>query len=227
MKMLSSGQALDALIPVDCVSSTELSGKVHSRQETLMGDAEIRPALRERLNLLIGNDEDTAIIEELGICRGQVRVDLAVVNGTIHGYEIKSERDSLRRLAGQAALYNRVFDQVSLVVADRHIPEALDIVPVWWEILMFKPTDKGIRFTTARRARKNPGRDSRSLVEFLWLDDAIALLEKHKASRGVRGKPRRLVWDRVCEIIPVNEIGDAVRASLKARAMQPEPVSLS
>ena len=35
-------------------------------------------------------------VEELGVCRGRVRVDVAVVNGTLHGYEIKSDRDSLR-----------------------------------------------------------------------------------------------------------------------------------
>ena len=47
------------------------------------------------------------ILDELGICRGRVRIDLTVVNGLLHGYEIKSERDTLARLETQADLYGR------------------------------------------------------------------------------------------------------------------------
>jgi hypothetical protein len=38
--------------------------------------------------------------------------------------------------------------------------------------------------------------------------------------RGARGKPRELVWDRVCEHFDVTEIAAAVRERLKARATQ-------
>ncbi len=75
----------------------------------------------------------------------------------------------------------------------------------------------GIRLRTIRRARKNPSRDSRSLAELLWLDDAMALLEQREATRGVRGKPRRMVWDRVCETFDLDEVASAVRMRLKAR----------
>jgi hypothetical protein len=195
--------------------------------EPMLGDVEIRPALRTRLSSALDIDEDTAIIEELGLCRGLVRIDLAVVNGTIHGYEIKSERDSLRRLAGQVAIYSRVLDQATLVVGTRHIAEALKIVPVWWGILRFETAIGNLRFKRVRRGSRNPGRDVRSLVELLWLDDAIALLERHNAVRGVMGKPRRVVWDRLCETVAVDEIAAAVRARLKARINPPIPVPLS
>ena len=33
---------------------------------------------------------------------------MTLVSGTLHGYEIKSDRDSLRRLARQVALYSAV-----------------------------------------------------------------------------------------------------------------------
>lgn len=61
-------------------------------------DADIRSVLRSRLSFQHAAEADTVVIEELGLCRGQVRVDVSVVNGLLHGYEIKSDRDSLRRL---------------------------------------------------------------------------------------------------------------------------------
>jgi len=188
-----------------------------------LADADIRPALRSLLLAAHGNDPDTMLLEELGICRGQVRVDLAVVNGSVHGYEIKSDRDSLRRLAGQVEVYSRVLDSATLVVGDRHLAEALKFLPKWWGVLRFDATSGKPRFRTVRRAARNPCRDPRSLVELLWLDDALALLEGAEAARGVRGKPRCVVWDRVCEKLSIDEIALAVRSRLKARATQPAP----
>ena len=192
-----------------------------------LGDADIRPPLRTRLRAAYLRDVDTVVLEELGLCRGQVRVDLAVVNGILHGYEIKSDRDSLRRLAGQVGLYGKVLDRATLVVGRSHLDEAMDLVPEWWEVLLIRPTPKGVQFKTVRRGRKNSGRDPRALVELLWLDHAIALLDQRDAARGVRSKPRRVVWDRVCECFDVDEIAAAVRSHLKARAVIPAPVPQS
>src|SRR5208283_5148275 len=88
-------------------------------------DAGLRPALRSRILAYQDATTDTVIIEELGICRGRVRIDMAIVNGLFHGYEIKSDRDSLSRLFGQIDLYGKVLDRATLVVGDHHIVEAL------------------------------------------------------------------------------------------------------
>jgi hypothetical protein len=189
-----------------------------------LGDGDIRLALRSRLQVKHAHEAETVIIEELGLCRGQVRIDLAVVNGILHGYEIKSDRDSLRRLERQVECYSRVVDRATLVVGERHLVGALNLVPEWWGVLRIRPTSKGLQFRSVRGGRKNPCRDPRSLVELLWLDDALTLLVKNSAARGVRGKPRRLVWDRVCEKFSVEEIAAAVRARLKARAVPRDPV---
>jgi len=194
-----------------------------SKRDVILGDADIRPALRAHLLAKHAHEGDTAIIEELGMCRGQVRVDLAVVNGVLHGYEIKSDRDSLRRLDGQVDLYSKVLDRATLVVGDRHLGEALDMIPAWWGVVRVRSTSRGPRFKAVRRERKNPGKDPRALVELLWLDDAIALLARRDAARGIRGKPRHLVWDRVCERFDADEIAAAVRAHLKARAATQAP----
>jgi hypothetical protein len=181
-------------------------------------DADIRPALRASLLSNIASESDTVIVEEMGVCRGRVRVDIAVVNGALHGYEIKSDRDSLRRLVTQIECYGKVLDRATLVVAERHLPGALKILPTWWGVICVRETPRGQLFTTIRSGRKNPHRDPRALAELLWLEDALALLEERQVARGVRGKPRRLVWDRLCEHLSLDEIAAAVRARLKARA---------
>ena len=191
--------------------------------ERTFGDPAIRSALRSFVLTKRAYKVDTILIEELGICRGRVRVDLAVVDDLLHGFEIKSDRDSLRRLARQVTYYSRVLDKATIVVGKSHLDEALKVVPIWWGVLLYQPSPKGLNFKMRRRGRKNPQRDPRSLVELLWLDEAIALLEARDVARGVRGKPRRFVWDRVCEYIELDELADTVRAILKGRSMQQAP----
>jgi hypothetical protein len=186
-------------------------------------DAEIRAALRERLLRRHANDADTVLIEELGLRRGSVRVDLAVVNGSLHGFEIKSDRDTLKRLAGQVELYSQVFDRATLVVGERFAPLATSLVPEWWGIVRVSRKRSVLRFTTLRRSRVNPERNVRVLAELLWAAHVLALLEERGTAKGVRGKPRRLLWDRLCESFSVNEIATAVRERLKASSGSEAP----
>ena len=66
-----------------------------------MRDSDIREVLLDSWQKKYFSDESTRVFEELGLCQGDARVDVAVVNGSIHGFEIKSERDSLDRLSNQ------------------------------------------------------------------------------------------------------------------------------
>lgn len=190
-----------------------------------LADSDIRPALRAQLFSQHASEPETVILDELGVCRGQVRIDVAVVNGIVHGYEIKSDRDSLHRLAAQVELYSKVLDRATIVVGRRHLDEALTVVPSWWGVLRVESTPSGTRFVSQRRGASNRQRDARALVEFLWLPDALALLEERGAAQGVRGKSRRFVWDRICERIGIDEIAEAVRSQLKARAGSTNPPS--
>ncbi|MBI2570191.1 MAG: sce7726 family protein, partial [Candidatus Schekmanbacteria bacterium] len=148
-----------------------------SDEAAVLGDADIRPALRSRLFDRHADLPDTVIVEELGVCRGRVRVDVAVVNGTLHGFEIKSDHDSLRRLGVQVGHYGKVLDRATPVVGERHLSQALDAVPAWWGVLCVRRAARDHRFETVRCESENPGRDPRSLVELLWLEDALALLQ--------------------------------------------------
>ena len=101
-------------------------------REPPIRDAEVRPALRRYLQREKSAYPNMLLIEELGLCQGQARIDLLTVSGVLHGYEIKSNRDRLTRLVSQAATYSRVLDRVTLVVCPRHVEAALQLVPTWW-----------------------------------------------------------------------------------------------
>ena len=189
-------------------------------REAAPGDREIRDALLSILRESHAGDDDVALVEELGLCRGEVRVDVTLVNGTLHGYEIKSDRDSLRRLARQVDRYSAVLDRATLVVGERHLLDAASVIPAWWEILLAHVTPTGLALTQLRAGQVNGDRDRRALVELLWLDDALALLAARNAVRGFRSKPRRDVWNRVCEIYDVDEIAAVVRDRLRARPVR-------
>lgn len=180
-------------------------------------DSCIRFALCEILHSQEKGESDSIIIEELGLCRGQSRVDVALVSGIMHGFEIKSDRDSLTRLSQQCEMYSRIFDKTTLVVGSRHYSKALSLIPEWWGVLRVEQSDIGPTFVRERAEKANPGRESRAIVELLWLDEAIGALEERNAARGARSKPRKIVWDRVCEILSIDEISAIVRERLKVR----------
>ena len=190
--------------------------------DTVTPDASaIRDALRATLSSHRSDVKSPLVLEELGICRGQVRVDLAVVDDVFHGYEIKSDRDNLRRLVRQVDFYSDVFDRATLVVGDRHLSEATDSLPRWWGITRFVIKEGRVVFRPIRHARPNPGRVPRALVEFLWRDEVLTLLKARDLDIGVRSKPRRELWDRMCSYFELDDIADAVKAHLTARKDAP------
>src|ERR1043165_6227884 len=99
----------------------------------LLRDIDIRRALRRFVEP--ADRTDTVVIEELGIGKHAVRVDMAIVNGSMHAYEIKSDVDTLRRLSVQAEHYGKCFDQITLVVGPKHVKVARASVPKWWGLV--------------------------------------------------------------------------------------------
>jgi hypothetical protein len=127
----------------------------------------------------------------------------------------------LRRLNSQVEAYGKVFDRLTLVVGERHVAVAKRSIPTWWGLIRASSGKDGPGFSVVRKAKPNPARDARALVELLWADDALALLEAHGAARGLRGKPKRLLWDRIAADFRIGEIAAAVRRQLKARVGVP------
>ncbi|MCC7418620.1 MAG: sce7726 family protein [Acidobacteria bacterium] len=183
-----------------------------------MTDARIRRALRARLEALHRGARDTKIFDELGLCEGRARVDMAVVHHRLEGFEIKSDQDSLARLDDQQRLYSKVFDRMTVVAHGAHVPRVLERVPPWWGVMQALGIGAAIvAFVERRPAAQNPARDPLALAQLLWRDEAIAILERRGLDHGVRSRPRRHAWRRASEAIAIDELAAEVRDALKLR----------
>ncbi len=216
-RLASRGCGLEGFAPAKLSMCSSNHSPVADSTSIVPDDAALRRVLRIKLEAEHFTETDTVIVDELGLCRGQNRVDVAVVNGSLHGYEIKSDRDTLRRLPAQVEMYGRVLDRVTLVVGEKHLIAATKLVPKWWGVTVAAQRRDQPVLRAVRKGRKNPSRNPRALAELLWLSEAMALLEARGLAVGVRGKPRAAVWDRVCEHLSLDEVAAAVRAALKTR----------
>ena len=181
-----------------------------------MREIEIRRALR-LLILREFADRDTRVVDELAICEGAARIDMAAVNGSLHGYEIKSAQDTLQRLSDQSVAYSRIFDFVTLVTAKRHLRAARVLLPKWWGILVVEDPDKIVTLRQVRRPKRNRGVDAYSQAQLLWRDEALAILDAFNLARGIRSKPRRQLCERLVANLDIDMVADAVRRTLKNR----------
>lgn len=182
-----------------------------------MRDIDVRRALLAEMDRLHPDKTETLVVEELGICQGSARVDVAVVNGTVHGYEIKSERDTLSRLEAQAGIYSKALEFVTIVAAPSHIVGVTEMIPSWWGIWIAAQNDEKLNLKEQRPAQRNPTLASDALVQFLWREEALEILVEHKLARGVATKSRQHMWDRLSSSFSTDALGDMVRLRLKQR----------
>ncbi|ADJ21975.1 hypothetical protein Hden_1568 [Hyphomicrobium denitrificans ATCC 51888] len=183
----------------------------------IMRDSDVREALRARLGAEHAGASDTRLVEEMGIWSGTVRIDVAVINGELSGYELKSDSDTLERLPAQADIYGKVFDRMTLVVGSKHAKKALKIIPKWWGCLEARVSDNRLVLKHKRKARINPGRDAKIIAQLLWKEEALAILDFHGLAGGWRSRRSAEILERLVERIPFASLTAHVRAALKAR----------
>lgn len=181
-----------------------------------MRDLDIRQALWSRMTALHADEPGTKVVDELELCQGRARVDVAVINGLLHGYEIKSERDSLARLESQIHIYNRALDRVSIATSENHLKKVLAAVPEWWGVWL-ATGDDGIQLDCQREASENPAIDPLAQAQLLWRDEALQVLAQRRLDAGMRSKTRSELWLRIAKEFPASEVGLAVREVLKRR----------
>jgi len=182
-----------------------------------MNDAHIRAATKQALFLQHRGDAETVIIEELGVRHGLSRIDLAVVNGELHGLELKSDRDTLVRLPEQAQMYARVFDRLTLVVGERHLRHAVEVVPDWWGIRVARTEFGKLHFTDLKFAISNPSPDPISIAMLLWREEALSFLEELGRATGMRSKCRAEIYSKLVEKADLNNLRARVRRCLRQR----------
>jgi hypothetical protein len=177
-------------------------------------DADVRTLLKEFLDAIHAGTK-TVVIDELGLCQGDVRVDVAVVNGELAGFEIKSPSDTLARWVNQRKIYSKVVDRAWLVAPTKTL-DAAD-APAWWGRIAIFELDDRLALRIVKPADLNPKPDALSIAKLLWRDEALAALKRAGCARGVMTKPRRVIWRRLIESVSIDDLRASVRAALKQR----------
>jgi len=176
-------------------------------------------AIRSALLSLLseGRNSGSRVLEEFRIERGASRIDVAVINDALVGYEIKSDKDTFTRFSNQIHAYNRVFDRINLVCGEILAGYAAEVVPSWWGIILANRDPTGaICLSVKRVASANPKQDPFSLASLLWKDEAIAALSSAKSNAPKKASAYSL-WDLISKSMTVEAIREAVADSLMRR----------
>ena len=184
-----------------------------------MRDQDVRRAVRGRLEADHADDSDTRIVEEMGIWSGSVRIDLAVINGELSGYELKSASDNLSRLPLQALMYSEVFDRMTIVTAEKHLNGCLGTVPDWWGIVIASGKSGDILdLSSIRSCERNTEQSPLQIARLLWKTEALETLTRHQLDGGIRSKPVDTLHSKLAEELPLDILKNEVRVCLKSRS---------
>ena len=178
-------------------------------------DSEIRKVLLADLKQKYSDTEHDLIVEEFG-CKS-ARADVAVINGSLHAYEIKSDSDSLDRLPSQMDAYEGVFEYVTLVCGHRLLDHAKSVIPIWWGLQRAENKNGSVQLKELRAPRLNPCQDTLALARMLWKTEALSCLRKHGHKVVTSRHSAIEVSQAVADRISVSVLTDEVRQAIKAR----------
>ena len=177
-----------------------------------MNESQIKEKLRQTTLLRSGG----LVIEELPICGHAARADFAVIDMSISGFEIKSERDTLRRLENQILHYDKVFEYSWLVVAAQHFQEAKQIVPWHWG-LMTVPGKKDLGLEICREPTRNAEISSNAILEFLWTNELIEILVENNINGFGQSWGRQKLRCLIADELETIDVVEATLSRMAAR----------
>jgi hypothetical protein len=188
------------------------------RQSHESTDALIRGELRSFVKSEHESAPEAVFVEEFALYGGAIRADFVSLNGVSHGYEIKSDRDTLFRLPRQVSAYNAVFERATLISAERHISSARSIIPKWWGIIRVTWRESlTLTLERIRESRSNPSPDGEAIASLLWRPEALQLLTSLGLDGGVRSKSMHCLIERLALSVDRRKLSNCVREIIRAR----------
>lgn len=180
-----------------------------------MNDAVIRKALLSFL-AETKNDPNTILVSEMGLSEGRAIIDVAMINGVMCGYEIKSDVDTLYRLERQIETYKNYFQKLTIVTTKTHLKKVRAKCPAWIGIILAHEEDGIIVIKQLRQPKYNRRTNKHDITSLLWRDEAKTLL----ASQGVKGissAPRQHLWDVIANLYSESELIGIVKETMRSR----------
>ena len=178
----------------------------------------IRFALHAKHLRRVKTNPGTVVVNELGLAHAKSRIDVAVINGWIHGYEIKSAKDSLERLGTQIDIYRQTLHRLTIVAAPKHVAGVRARAPEWCGIIEAVQGERGgIGFSVVRTACANPDIDPVMMAHLLWRDEVIELLSQIGYAPKELRRPRKRLYEMLCESMTIREITASIRTFILRR----------
>ncbi len=181
----------------------------------MLKDKNIREALIESIKKK-NNNHSFRIIEEMNVCDGASRIDVAVANGQLCGYEIKSDADNLDRLDIQMASYNKTFDKITIVIGSKFTEKIFNYIPEFWGVCVAKNDRDKVKLCYIRKAKYNTNVDVYALLDLLWKDEILDILHPLKI-KGVSKKQKSELTKLVVANYSKTYIRNYSREILKTR----------
>jgi hypothetical protein len=174
-----------------------------------LDDKTIRKFLIARLASL--SNKPKAIIEELRVHNGNAIADVVAVHKYAHCYEIKGDTDAVRRILVQRQFYDLAFRRITLVTTDRHLDNALRLLPGYWGIMVASQLRGSVAIRYARRASQNPLYNTRVALMTLWKSELLEValpISSKKLDKLSRAQLTDFIAQNVGQEMLCEKIGD-------------------
>jgi hypothetical protein len=184
-------------------------------EATSTTDADIRAPLLAWLRLQHCDDVTARTLEEFKMPRPSARIDVALINGEMAGFEIKSDRDTLSRLSSQVPAFSKFFDKVTLVTTRKHLRLAESKIPNWWGVIVFRG-DHG--FEVIRAAKLNNQVDPQSFLFALSKKELLSVAASAGVPLPSAVKKDEMVL-KISSLVTHSEIRRLARDVIKLRVL--------
>ncbi|MCK4240492.1 MAG: sce7726 family protein [Candidatus Atribacteria bacterium] len=170
-------------------------------------DREIRDKLLENLK---SDKNNIKVINELDL-HGAV-IDIAVIDKKyFYGYEIKSDRDTLRRLPIQMQIYGYVLDKITIVVGKSKALKVSGLIPKFWGLIVAKNELGKIVLIEIREPKLNRNININWLSKKLWRSDIVNILKAKNLYKGRSRYYRDGLLKILMENISLSELRHHIR----------------
>lgn len=158
---------------------------------------------------------DAVIVNEMTVASWSRRADIALANGKLHAFEIKSQVDSLKRLDGQIQSFAEHFDKVTVVAASKFIPEIMQEYPAEIGVLEVIAENGSISLKQVRPGRVSEVRSVKLLSTFITKSEISRLLKQNGINLPVDSSRQQLEGALVS--VPVKRLRAFVLESIKKK----------
>ncbi len=133
---------------------------------------------------------------------GASRADvIGAIDGSLLGFEIKSDNDSYTRLKTQTKDYDKFCDINFLVIGKSHEKQAEFHIPSYWGIICIYEENGKIQVEMQQIPGYNPNVSVRRQIEFLWRPE-LYQIQKWNDMPEYKHKSKEFVRDKIVEKVP-------------------------